>query len=79
MLGIFFADASSNTNISLRYQRSEGNYRSKKKKTRARQDSWDGKVTGDFIPRHLSMHLIKQNHAVVSIASARSNKSNKNC
>ncbi|KAG5622811.1 hypothetical protein H5410_008029 [Solanum commersonii] len=46
-----------------------------KKKTYGRQHSWDGKMTEEFVPRHLLMRQAKQNHLTVSIGSTRSNKS----
>ena len=48
-----------------------------KKKTYGRQHSWDGKVSGEFVPRHLPMRLAKQNHMTVSTTFTRSNKSKK--
>ncbi|WMV51851.1 hypothetical protein MTR67_045236 [Solanum verrucosum] len=61
--------------ISPRHQRSGSN--KNKKKTHGRQHSWDGKVTGEFVPRHLPIRLAKQNHMTVSIDSTRSNTSKK--
>lgn len=37
-----------------------------KKKKLGRKNSWDGKMTKEFLPRHLPMRLIKQNHMTVS-------------
>ncbi|KAK4715648.1 hypothetical protein R3W88_013986 [Solanum pinnatisectum] len=62
--------------ISLRHQRSGSN--KSKRKTHRRQHSWDGKVTGEFVPRQLPMQLAKQNHMTVSIDLTRSNQPKKN-
>ncbi|XP_049399983.1 uncharacterized protein LOC125864091 [Solanum stenotomum] len=59
--------------ISPRQQRSGSN--KSKKKTYGRQHSWDGKMTEEFVPRHLLMRQAKQNHLTVSIGSTRTNKS----
>ncbi|KAG5601975.1 hypothetical protein H5410_033345 [Solanum commersonii] len=59
--------------ISPRQQRSGSN--KSKKKTYGRQHSWDGKMTEEFVSRHLPMRQAKQNHLTVSIGSTRSNKS----
>ncbi|KAK4727776.1 hypothetical protein R3W88_032693 [Solanum pinnatisectum] len=75
MLDICFEMVARDRNISPRHQRSGSN--KNKKKTHGRQHSWDGKVTGEFVPRHLPMRLAKQNHMTVSIASTRSNTSKK--
>ncbi|KAG5616037.1 hypothetical protein H5410_015861 [Solanum commersonii] len=47
------------------------------KKKHVRENTWDGKVTEDVVPRHLSMRLAKQNHMTVSTYSTRSNNSKK--
>ncbi|KAH0686326.1 hypothetical protein KY284_016879 [Solanum tuberosum] len=75
MLDICFDKVARYEDISPRHQRSGS--KKNKKKTHGRQHSWDGKVTGEFVPRHLSMQLAKQNHMTVSIASTRSNTFNK--
>ncbi|KAH0746427.1 hypothetical protein KY285_008084 [Solanum tuberosum] len=61
--------------ISPRHQRSGSN--KSKRKTHGRQHSWDGKVTGEFVPRQLPMRLAKQNHMTVSIDLTRSNQPKK--
>ncbi|KAH0636684.1 hypothetical protein KY289_036599 [Solanum tuberosum] len=71
MLDICFDKVARDGDISPRHQRSGS--KKKKKKIHGRQHSWDGKVTGEFVPRHLPMRLTKQNHMTVSIASTRSN------
>ncbi|KAH0770728.1 hypothetical protein KY290_014709 [Solanum tuberosum] len=71
MLDICFDTMAKDGDISPRHQRSGSN--KNKKKTHGRQHSWDSKVTGEFVPRHLPMRLTKQNHMTVSIASRRSN------
>ncbi|KAG5598768.1 hypothetical protein H5410_030138 [Solanum commersonii] len=53
MLDICFDRVAREGDISLRQQRSGSNKR--KKKTHGRQHSWDGKMTEEFVPRHLSM------------------------
>ncbi|KAG5579716.1 hypothetical protein H5410_050343 [Solanum commersonii] len=53
-------------------QQISGSNRSKKK-THGRQHSWDGKMTEEFVPRHLPMRQAKQNNLTVSIGSTRSN------
>ncbi|KAG5626547.1 hypothetical protein H5410_011765 [Solanum commersonii] len=64
MLDILFDKVAKDGDLSPRQQRSGSN--KNKKKTYERQHSWDGKVTGEFIPRHLPMRLAKQNHITVS-------------
>ncbi|KAG5597744.1 hypothetical protein H5410_038976 [Solanum commersonii] len=59
--------------ISPRQQRSGSN--KSKKKTHERKHSWDGKMTKEFVPRHLPMQQAMQNYLTVSIGSTRSNKS----
>ncbi|KAG5596449.1 hypothetical protein H5410_037681 [Solanum commersonii] len=71
MLDICFDKVARDGDISPRHQRSGSN--KNKKKTHGRQHNWDGKVTGEFVPRHLPIRLAKQNHMTVSIASTRSN------
>ncbi|KAH0735609.1 hypothetical protein KY285_011316 [Solanum tuberosum] len=71
MLDICFDKVARDGDISPRHQRSGSN--KNKKKTHGIQHSWDGKVTGEFVPRHLPMRLAKQNHMTVSIASTKSN------
>ncbi|KAH0762691.1 hypothetical protein KY290_018764 [Solanum tuberosum] len=73
MLDICFDRVAREGDILPRQQRS-GNNKSKKK-TYGRQHSWDGKMTEEFVPRHLPMRQAKQNHLTVSIGSTRSNKS----
>uniref|UniRef100_M1DHA4 NB-ARC domain containing protein n=1 Tax=Solanum tuberosum TaxID=4113 RepID=M1DHA4_SOLTU len=51
MLDILFDKVANDRDLSSRKQRSESN--KNKKKTHERQHSWDGKVTEEFIPRHL--------------------------
>ncbi|KAH0686002.1 hypothetical protein KY285_016543 [Solanum tuberosum] len=63
MLDICFDKVSRDGDISPRHQRSGSN--KNKKKTHERQHSWDGKVTGEFVPRHLPMRLAKKNHMTV--------------
>ncbi|KAG5621315.1 hypothetical protein H5410_006533 [Solanum commersonii] len=58
-------------NISPRQQRNN-------KKKHGRKNIWDGKITEEFVPRHLSMRLAKQNHMTMSTTLTRSNKSKKN-
>ncbi|KAG5594395.1 hypothetical protein H5410_035627 [Solanum commersonii] len=77
MLDICFDRVAREGDISLRQQGS-GNNKSKKK-THGRQHSWDGKMTEEFVPRHLSMRQAKQNHLILSISSTRSNKSIRRC
>lgn len=55
MLDHYFANPTKDGDISLRQQRSDKNKNGKKK-------SWDGKVTRDFVPRHLLIQLVKHNH-----------------
>ncbi|KAH0638545.1 hypothetical protein KY285_035131 [Solanum tuberosum] len=50
---------------------------SNNKMKHGRKHSWDGKLTEEFVPRHLPMRLAKQNHMTVSTTSTRSNKANK--
>ncbi|KAK4738349.1 hypothetical protein R3W88_002046 [Solanum pinnatisectum] len=64
MVDILFDKVVKDGDLSPRQQRSGSN--KNKKKTHERQHSWDGKVTEEFIPRHLSMRLAKQNHMTVS-------------
>ncbi|KAK4716176.1 hypothetical protein R3W88_014514 [Solanum pinnatisectum] len=64
MLDILFHKVAKDGDLSPRQQRSGSN--KNKKKTRERQHSWDGKVTGEFIPRNLPMQLAKKNHMTVS-------------
>uniref|UniRef100_M1CFU0 NB-ARC domain containing protein n=1 Tax=Solanum tuberosum TaxID=4113 RepID=M1CFU0_SOLTU len=73
MLEICFDRVAREGDISPRQQRSGSN--KSKKKTCGRQHSWDGKMTEEFVPRHISMRQAKQNHLIVSIGSTRSNKS----
>ncbi|KAG5569313.1 hypothetical protein H5410_059079 [Solanum commersonii] len=73
MLDICFDRVTREGDISPRQQRSGSN--KSKKKTYGRQHSWDGKMTEEFVPRHLPMRQAKQNHLTVSIGSTRSNKS----
>ncbi|KAG5628234.1 hypothetical protein H5410_013452 [Solanum commersonii] len=75
MLDVCFDKVARDGDIPPRYQRSGSN--KNKKKTYGRQHSWDGKVTREFVPRHLPMRLAKQNHTTVPIASTRSNTSKK--
>uniref|UniRef100_M1DYT0 NB-ARC domain containing protein n=1 Tax=Solanum tuberosum TaxID=4113 RepID=M1DYT0_SOLTU len=75
MLDVCFDKVARDGDISPRHQRSGSN--ENKKKTHGRQHSWDGKVTREFVPRHLPMRQAKQNHTTVSIASTRSNTSKK--
>ncbi|KAK4714882.1 hypothetical protein R3W88_020789 [Solanum pinnatisectum] len=76
MLDICFDKVAKEGDLSPRQQRS-GSIKIKKK-AHGRQHSWDGKVTEDFVPRHLSMQLAKQNRMIVSTTLTRSNKSKKN-
>ncbi|KAG5592722.1 hypothetical protein H5410_043236 [Solanum commersonii] len=73
MLDICFDRVAREGDISPRQQRSGRN--KSKRKTYERQHSWDGKMTEEFVPRHLPMRQAKQNHLTVSIGSTRSNKS----
>ncbi|XP_049379806.1 carotenoid 9,10(9',10')-cleavage dioxygenase 1-like [Solanum stenotomum] len=73
MLDICFDRVAREGDISPRQQRSGSN--KSKRKTQGRQHSWDGKMTEEFVPRHLPMRQAKQNHLTVSIGSTRSNKS----
>ncbi|KAK6778151.1 hypothetical protein RDI58_024869 [Solanum bulbocastanum] len=73
MLDICFDRVAREGDISPRQQRSGSN--KIKKKTHGRQHSWDGKITDEFVPRHLPMRQAKQNHLTISIGSTRSNKS----
>ncbi|KAG5579614.1 hypothetical protein H5410_050241 [Solanum commersonii] len=73
MLNICFDRVAREGDISPRQQRSGSN--KSKKKTHGRQHCWDGKMTEEFVPRHLPMRQAKQNHFTVSLGSARSNKS----
>ncbi|KAG5598535.1 hypothetical protein H5410_029905 [Solanum commersonii] len=72
MLDICFDRVAREGDISPRQQRSGSN--KSKKKTYGWQHSWDGKMTEEFVPRHLPMRQAKQNHLTVSIGSTRSNK-----
>ncbi|KAH0702751.1 hypothetical protein KY285_017029 [Solanum tuberosum] len=72
MLDICFDKVAKEGDLSPRQQRS-GSTKCKKK-THGRQHSWDGKVSGDFVPRRLPMRLAKQNHMTVSTTLSRSNK-----
>ncbi|KAH0773436.1 hypothetical protein KY290_010573 [Solanum tuberosum] len=74
MLDILFDKVAKDGDPSPRQQRSGNN--KNKKKTHERQHSWDGKVTEEFIPRHLPMRLTKQNHMTVS-TTTRSSKAKK--
>uniref|UniRef100_M1DLM9 NB-ARC domain containing protein n=1 Tax=Solanum tuberosum TaxID=4113 RepID=M1DLM9_SOLTU len=74
MLDILFDKVTKDGDLSPRKQRSRSN--KKQKKTHERQHSWDGKVTEEFIPRHLPMRQAKQNHMTVS-TTTRSIKSKK--
>ncbi|KAG5622367.1 hypothetical protein H5410_007585 [Solanum commersonii] len=53
MLDICFDRVAREGDISPRQQRSGSN--KSKKKTYERQHSWDGKMTEEFVPRHLPM------------------------
>ncbi|KAK4731333.1 hypothetical protein R3W88_024321 [Solanum pinnatisectum] len=53
MLDIFFDKVAKEGDLSPRQQRSGSTKR--KKKTHRRQHSWNGKVSEDFVPRHLPM------------------------
>ncbi|KAH0635931.1 hypothetical protein KY289_035846 [Solanum tuberosum] len=75
MLDICFDKVTKDGDLSPRQQRS-GSTKCKKK-TYGRQHSWDGKVSEEFVPKHLPMRLAKQNHMTVSTTLSRSNKSNK--
>ncbi|KAG5573403.1 hypothetical protein H5410_063169 [Solanum commersonii] len=70
MLDYCFAIAARNAYISTRHQRNN-------KTKHGRKHSWDGKVTEEFVPRHLPMRLAKQNHMIVSTTLTRSNKAKK--
>uniref|UniRef100_M1DM58 NB-ARC domain containing protein n=1 Tax=Solanum tuberosum TaxID=4113 RepID=M1DM58_SOLTU len=76
MLDICFDKVSKEGDLSPRQPRSGSN--KIKNKAHGRQHSWDGKVTEDFVPRHLPMRLAKQNHMTMSTTLTRSNKSKKN-
>ncbi|KAG5583082.1 hypothetical protein H5410_053709 [Solanum commersonii] len=73
MLDICFDRVVKEGDIPPRQQKSGSN--KIKKKTHGMQHSWDGKMTDEFVPRHLPMRHAKQNHLTVSIGSTRSNKS----
>ncbi|KAK4359851.1 hypothetical protein RND71_022080 [Anisodus tanguticus] len=75
MLDISFDKVAKDGDLSPRQQRSGSN--KSKNKAHGRQDSWDGKVTEEFVPKHLPMRLEKQNHMTVSTTSTRSNKCKK--
>ncbi|KAG5582894.1 hypothetical protein H5410_053521 [Solanum commersonii] len=66
MLDICFDRVARDGDISPRQQRSGSN--KSKKKTYGRQHSWDGKMTEEFVPRHLPMRQAKQNHLTVAEA-----------
>ncbi|KAG5608472.1 hypothetical protein H5410_019753 [Solanum commersonii] len=70
MLNYCFANAVRDADISPMQQRNN-------KKKHGRKNSWDGKKTEEFVPRHLPM-LAKQNHMTVSTTLTRSNKPKKN-
>ncbi|KAG5623003.1 hypothetical protein H5410_008221 [Solanum commersonii] len=72
MLDICFDRVARERDISPRQQRSGSN--KSKKKTYGRQHSWDGKMTEEFVPRHLPIRQTKQNHLTVSIGLTISNK-----
>ncbi|KAM3270574.1 hypothetical protein P3S67_028776 [Capsicum chacoense] len=72
ILDICFDKVARDGDISPRHRRSGSN--KNKKKTHGRHHSWDGRVIEEFLPRHLSMQLAKQNHTTVLIASKKSNK-----
>ena len=74
MPDILFDKVAKDGDLSPRQQRSGSN--KSKKKTHERQHRWDGKVTEEFIPRHLPMRLAKQNHMTIS-TTIRSDKSKK--
>ncbi|XP_049399994.1 uncharacterized protein LOC125864106 [Solanum stenotomum] len=74
MLDILFDKVAKVGDLLPRQQRSGSN--KNKKKTHERQHSWDGKVTKEFILRHLPMRLAKQNHMTVS-TTTRYSKSKK--
>ncbi|KAG5615909.1 hypothetical protein H5410_015733 [Solanum commersonii] len=65
MMDICFYRVARKGDISPRQQRNGRNKR--KKKTHGRQHSWNGKMTEEFVPRHLQMRQAKQNHLTVSI------------
>ncbi|KAH0692243.1 hypothetical protein KY285_019340 [Solanum tuberosum] len=71
MLNYCFANAARDADISPMQQRNN-------KKKHGRKNSWDGKMTEEFVPRHLPLRLAKQNHMTVSTTLTRSNKSKKN-
>ena len=75
MLNICFDKVARDGYISPRNQRS-GRYKNKKR-THGRQHSWDSKLTGEFVPRHVPMRLAKQNHMTVSMTSIRCTTSKK--
>ncbi|KAG5576207.1 hypothetical protein H5410_056341 [Solanum commersonii] len=66
MLDICFDRVAREGDISPRQQRSGSN--KSKKKTHGRQYSWDGKMTEEFVPRHLLMQQAKQNHLTILVA-----------
>uniref|UniRef100_M1DQQ8 NB-ARC domain containing protein n=1 Tax=Solanum tuberosum TaxID=4113 RepID=M1DQQ8_SOLTU len=70
MVDYCFAIAARNADISRRHQRNN-------KTKHGRKHSWDGKVIEEFVPRHLPMRLVKQNHMIVSTTLTRPNKAKK--
>ncbi|KAG5579378.1 hypothetical protein H5410_050005 [Solanum commersonii] len=64
MLDICFDRVAREGDISPRQQRSGSN--KSKNKIYGRQHSWDGKMTEEFVPRHLPMRQAKQNHLSIS-------------
>ncbi|KAK4721844.1 hypothetical protein R3W88_012077 [Solanum pinnatisectum] len=63
MLDICFDKVARDGHMSPRHQRSGSN--KNKKKKHGRQHCWDGKVTGEFVPRYVPMRMAKQNHMTV--------------
>lgn len=45
------------------------------KKKHGRKNRWDGMMTEEFVPRHLSMRLVNKNHMTMPKTLTRSNKS----
>ncbi|KAG5611733.1 hypothetical protein H5410_023014 [Solanum commersonii] len=68
MLNYCFANATRDEDISPRQQQKEA----------WKKKYWDGKMTEEFVPRHLPMRLGEQNNMTVSTTLTRSNKSKKN-
>lgn len=66
MLDVLFDKVAKDGDLLPRQNRSGSNNKKKKKKKHERQHSWDGKVTEEFIPRHLTMRLEKQNKITIS-------------